>query len=82
MLSTLLILADEEREDRTILTRPLAPTIFIAGPPRSGTTFLHGRAAHMGSDLSLSQASRGRVRRGAQNGAAAALARDQETCIR
>ena len=55
MLSTLLILADAEREDPAILTRPLAPPIFIAGLPRSGTTFLHGllaedpanRAPHM-----------------------------------
>jgi Sulfotransferase family len=45
MLSTLLILADTEREDRTILTRPLAAPIFIAGLPRSGTTFLHGLLA-------------------------------------
>jgi hypothetical protein len=42
MLSTLLILADTECEDGTILTRPLAAPIFIAGLPRSGTTFLHG----------------------------------------
>ena len=39
MLSTLLILADAEREDPAITTRPLAPPIFIAGLPRSGTTF-------------------------------------------
>jgi hypothetical protein len=45
MLSTLLILADAEREDPAILTRPLAPPIFIAGLPRSGTTFLHGLLA-------------------------------------
>jgi hypothetical protein len=45
MLSTLLILADTEREDPGILTRPLAPPIFIAGLPRSGTTFLHGLLA-------------------------------------
>jgi hypothetical protein len=45
MLSTLLILADAEREDPTILGRPLAPPIFIAGLPRSGTTFLHGLLA-------------------------------------
>jgi hypothetical protein len=45
MLSTVLILADEEREDQTILARPLAPPIFITGLPRSGTTFLHGLMA-------------------------------------
>jgi hypothetical protein len=45
MLSTLLIFADAEREDPAILTRPLAPPIFIAGLPRSGTTFLHGLLA-------------------------------------
>jgi Sulfotransferase family len=45
MLSTLLILADTEREDPGILTRPLAPPIFITGLPRSGTTFLHGLLA-------------------------------------
>ena len=42
---TLLILGDVERKDRTILTRPLSPPIFIAGLPRSGTTFLHGLLA-------------------------------------
>jgi hypothetical protein len=41
MLSTLLIRADAEREDPAIVTRPRAPPIFIAGLPRSGTTFLH-----------------------------------------
>jgi Sulfotransferase family len=45
MLSTLLILADSEREDSAIPTRPLAGPIFIAGLPRSGTTFLHGLLA-------------------------------------
>jgi len=45
MLSTLLILAGKEREDPAIPTRPLAPPIFIAGLPRSGTTFLHGLLA-------------------------------------
>ena len=45
MLSTLLIFADAEREDSTIQTRPLAPPIFIAGLPSSGTTFLHGLLA-------------------------------------
>ena len=45
MLSTLQILAEAEREDRSILRRPLAPPIFIAGLPRSGTTFLHGLLA-------------------------------------
>ena len=45
MLSTVQILADTEREDRSILRRPLAPPIFIAGLPRSGTTFLHGLLA-------------------------------------
>jgi hypothetical protein len=45
MLSTLLILADAEREDPAILTRPLASPIFITGLPRSGTTFLHGLLA-------------------------------------
>jgi Sulfotransferase family len=45
MLSTLLIFADAEREDPAIVTRPLEPPIFIAGLPRSGTTFLHGLLA-------------------------------------
>ena len=45
MLSTLLIFADQEREDPTILARPLPAPIFIAGLPRSGTTFLHGLLA-------------------------------------
>ena len=45
MLSTLLILADAEREDPAILTRPLASPIFITGLPRSGTTSLHGLLA-------------------------------------
>ncbi len=45
MLSTLLILADAEREDPAILTRPLASPIFVTGLPRSGTTFLHGLLA-------------------------------------
>jgi Sulfotransferase family len=45
MLSTLLILADAERKDPAIPTRPLAPPLFIAGLPRSGTTFLHGLLA-------------------------------------
>jgi hypothetical protein len=45
MLSTLLIFADAESEDSAIQTRPLAPPIFIAGLPRSGTTFLHGLLA-------------------------------------
>jgi len=45
MLSTLLILTEAEREDPSILKRPLAPPIFIAGLPRSGTTFLHGLLA-------------------------------------
>ena len=45
MLSTLLILADSERQDPAIPSRLLAPPIFIAGLPRSGTTFLHGLLA-------------------------------------
>ena len=45
MLSTLLIFADAEREDPAIPTRPLTSPIFIAGLPRSGTTFLHGLLA-------------------------------------
>ena len=45
MLSTLLIFAETERGDPAIPTRPLAPPIFIAGLPRSGTTFLHGLLA-------------------------------------
>jgi hypothetical protein len=45
MLHTLLIFADSEREDPAIPTRPLARPIFIAGLPRSGTTFLHGLMA-------------------------------------
>jgi Sulfotransferase family len=45
MLSTLLILADTEREDPRVPTRPLASPIFITGLPRSGTTFLQGLLA-------------------------------------
>jgi Sulfotransferase family len=45
MLHTLLIFADQELEDPEIPTRPLARPIFIAGLPRSGTTFLHGLLA-------------------------------------
>jgi hypothetical protein len=45
MLSTLLILTEAEREDPVISTRPLTSPIFIAGLPRSGTTFLHGLLA-------------------------------------
>ncbi len=45
MLSTLLILADAERQDPAIPGRPFAPPIFIAGLPRSGTTFLHSLLA-------------------------------------
>ncbi|MGB7976508.1 MAG: sulfotransferase [Roseiarcus sp.] len=45
MLSTLMILADVEREDPTIRTRRLAAPIFITGLPRSGTTFLHSLLA-------------------------------------
>jgi hypothetical protein len=45
MLQTLLILADREHEDPAVPTRPLAAPIFIAGLPRSGTTFLHGLLA-------------------------------------
>ena len=45
MLSTLLILADAERQDPAILKRPVTAPIFIAGLPRSGTTFLHGLLA-------------------------------------
>jgi len=45
MLSTLLIFAEAERKEPAIPTRPLAPPIFIAGLPRSGTTFLHGLLA-------------------------------------
>jgi hypothetical protein len=45
MLQTLLIFTDLERQDPAILTRSLARPIFIAGLPRSGTTFLHGLLA-------------------------------------
>jgi hypothetical protein len=45
MLTTHLIFAEKEREDRSILKRPFAPPIFVAGLPRSGTTFLHGLLA-------------------------------------
>jgi hypothetical protein len=45
MLQTLLIFADSEREDTAIQRRPLSRPIFIAGLPRSGTTFLHGLLA-------------------------------------
>jgi hypothetical protein len=45
MLSTLLIFAEAERADPAIPARPLASPIFIAGLPRSGTTFLHGLLA-------------------------------------
>lgn len=45
MLSTLLIFGDAERADPAIPARPLAAPIFIAGLPRSGTTFLHGLMA-------------------------------------
>src|SRR5467141_1619952 len=40
-LSNLLRLRDEERQDPGILDQPIARPIFIAGLPRSGTTFLH-----------------------------------------
>ncbi|RBP12184.1 sulfotransferase family protein [Roseiarcus fermentans] len=45
MLSTVLILAQKERADPAIAARPFAPPIFVAGLPRSGTTFLHGLLA-------------------------------------
>ena len=45
MLSTNLVLAEKEREDSGILNRPLSRPIFVAGLPRSGTTFLHGLLA-------------------------------------
>jgi hypothetical protein len=45
MLSTLLIFAEAERRNPAIPARPLTPPIFIAGLPRSGTTFLHGLLA-------------------------------------
>jgi Sulfotransferase family len=40
-LSNLLRLRDEERRDPGILDQPIERPIFIAGLPRSGTTFLH-----------------------------------------
>ena len=40
-LSNLLLLRAAEREHPDILAEPIAQPIFIAGLPRSGTTFLH-----------------------------------------
>lgn len=45
LLGTLLVLADMEARDPAITARRLAPPIFVAGLPRSGTTFLHGLLA-------------------------------------
>ena len=45
LLRTRLVLHDEEQRDPTIADRPLLPPIFVAGLPRSGTTFLHSLLA-------------------------------------
>jgi len=45
LLVNLLILRSLEREDPTILARPIRQPIFITGLPRSGTSFLHALLA-------------------------------------
>jgi len=45
LLVNLLILRSLEREDPTILARPVRQPIFITGLPRSGTSFLHALLA-------------------------------------
>jgi hypothetical protein len=45
LLVNLLILRSLEREDSTILARPIRQPIFITGLPRSGTSFLHALLA-------------------------------------
>jgi hypothetical protein len=45
LLVNLLILRSLEREDATILARPVRQPIFITGLPRSGTSFLHALLA-------------------------------------
>ncbi len=45
LLRTVLVLEDVERRDPLIAARPLAAPIFVAGLPRSGTTFLHALLA-------------------------------------
>ncbi len=45
LLVNLLILRSLEREDATILARPIRQPIFITGLPRSGTSFLHALLA-------------------------------------
>ena len=41
LLTNLLILADRERADPSIVRRPVERPIFVMGLPRSGTSFLH-----------------------------------------
>ena len=45
LLINLLILTDAEREDPTILKRPVDQPLFVMGLPRSGTSFLHALLA-------------------------------------
>jgi hypothetical protein len=50
-LSNLLRLREEEKKAPEILDQPVAPPIFIAGLPRSGTTFLHSLLAEDPANL-------------------------------
>ena len=50
-LSNLLHLRDQERRAPEILARPIERPIFIAGLPRSGTTFLHSLLAQDPANL-------------------------------
>src|SRR5437899_559747 len=50
-LSNLLHLRDQERRAPETLARPIERPIFIAGLPRSGTTFLHSLLAQDPADL-------------------------------
>jgi Sulfotransferase family len=50
-LSNLLRLRDEEKRKPEILEQPIARPIFIAGLPRSGTTFLHSLLAQDRTNL-------------------------------
>jgi hypothetical protein len=45
LLKNLLILRDRERQDPSILTRPVEAPVFVMGLPRSGTSFLHALLA-------------------------------------
>jgi hypothetical protein len=45
LLKNLLILRDAERQDPSILRRPVEAPIFVMGLPRSGTSFLHALLA-------------------------------------